>query len=729
MLSLSRLSSSPARVAWFAVLAMVAGLCVGLPAAWGLRRAGRVDESQLHADRASTVYTDRAGALLRVDLGADDQWQIRVPLTAMSPWLIYGVPAVEDRRFWSHHGVDWLAVARAARSNLTSGRIISGASTLSMQLARLAQPERRSWSAKVRQVLRARDLESRHSKEWILEQVLNQAPYGGNLVGVEAAARAYFGKTSADLTLAEAALLIGLPQRPSAYRPDRYPERALARRHRVLECLASAGLISAERARATDALPLGVRSAPAGAPRPGLPQREPLFCAAVAAVCPTRGGSVVTTLDRQWQDIALSALRCQVQRLPDVRDGAAVIIDNATGAVRALIGTLEVQAPGNGWVNAACSPRSPGSALKPFIVAVAIEAGLVLPETLVADEPLTLPGYRPENFDGRYRGMVTVREALSRSLNTPAIRLLQAVGPDYAQAVLRRCGLRSLARRPAAGLDLSLALGSGEVTLLELTGAYAGLARGGDFRPPCLLEAAAVNSPAERVFRAGTAALLIEILASRPLPGAPRLPVAWKTGTSNGFRDAWCFALNREVTIGVWLGNKSGRAAESLVGVSAAAPVVADILTRLYAGAAPASLPAPAGTEPVEVCRVSGLPAGHACEHTQMSLRVAGIPTRLCGRCPQSAAVPGAAPAFSAGDAAEPPRILLPRPGDYLAEGGAVRLPFSAARREPLLWFVDGEFIGQFAERDAVVLERGVHSVQGIRPAAGTADRVTVRVN
>jgi penicillin-binding protein 1C len=721
--------SLPARVTVPAGLALVAGLLVGIVSVWGLRQAGRADESRLQPERASTVYTDRTGAPLRVILGADDQWQIPVPLTRLSPWLVFGVPAVEDQRFWAHHGVDWLAVARAAHSNVTSGRIISGASTLSMQLARLAQPERRSLGAKARQALRALDLESRHSKEWILERYLNQAPYGGNLVGVEAAARAYFGKAAAELNLAEAALLIGLPQRPAAYRPDRYPRKALERRQRVLECLVNAGLITPERARATDALPLGVLPPSVGAPRPGLPHGEPLFCAVVSAASPPRGGTVLTTLDRHWQDIALTALRCQVQRLAGVDDGAAVIIDNATGAVRALVGTLDVRAPGTGWVNAACSRRSPGSALKPFIVAAALEAGLVLPETLVADEPLTLPGYRPENFDGRYRGMVTVREALSRSLNTPAVRLLQEVGPDYVHALLLRCGLRSLAARSAADPDLSLALGSGEVTLLELTGAYVALARGGDYRPPCFVEAAASTATGVRVLSPGSATLLVEMLASRPLPGAPRLPVAWKTGTSNGSRDAWCLALNRDITIGVWLGNKSGRPAEGLVGVSAAAPVVADILARLYAGTTPAPLPVPTGTEPVDVCRVSGLPAGPACLHSRESLRVTGFPTRLCARCRPSAALAGSAPDRDPQEATEPPRILLPRPGSYLAAGGSLRLAFSAAREEPLLWFVDGVFLGQFAGRDAVELSRGVHRVEGIRPAARTADRITVRID
>lgn len=712
-------------VAAAALVLVLAGLAGGLAAA-GLLAVGRLDETRLLPTSASTTLADRAGVPLRVDLGAAGQWQLRVPLCHMSPWLVAGVPAVEDKRFWTHHGVDWWAALRAARSNADAARVVSGASTLSMQLVRLAEPEPRGWLAKARQVVRALALEARHPKEWILETYLNQAPFGGNLVGVEAAARAYFGKAADDLSLAEAALLIGLPQRPAALRPDRHPAAALARRQRVLARLAAAGLISAERARLTAALPLGVLPRPPGEPRHGLPRAEPLFGALVVQACPDRGGTVVTTLDRAWQDVALTALKRQVDRLPGVQDGAAVVIENVSGAVRAMVGSLDVNAPGTGWVDAARRPRSPGSALKPFIVAAAIDAGLVLPETLVADEPLTHADYRPENFDGRYRGQVSLREALSRSLNTPAIRLLRELEPAYVHGLLLRCGLRSLARRPPADLALSLALGSGEVSLLELTGAYAGLARGGRFGPVVVL-AGAGQGPVDRVFSAGAATLVVDMLASYPLPGGPGLPVAWKTGTSSGQRDAWCFALNREVTVGVWLGNKSGRPADSLVGASAAAPVAADILSRIHAGAPP-GLPRPTGTEATAVCCRSGLPAGPACTVTQVAWQASGVPTRRCPGCARLAAA-GSAPAQSAESRLEPPRILSPRAGTYLAQDGCLRLPFAAARDEALLWFVDGLYIGHFANRNEVVLEPGVHRVRGVRPGNGHAAVVAVRVN
>jgi penicillin-binding protein 1C len=710
-------------------LGTVAGLVLAAWSAWAwLRHLGRVDERRLLPERLSTVYTDRAGTPLRIELGAEDQWQIAVPLVRMSPWLVHGAVAEEDKRFWQHGGVDWLAAARAAGSNLRAGRIVSGASTLTMQLARLACPERRGWRAKGLQVLRAWDLETRHPKEWILEQYLNQAPFGGNLVGVEAAARAYFGKPAADLGLAEAALLIGLPQRPAAYRPDRHPERARERRRSVLGQFVAAGLIPASRAREADALPLGVVPRRPGEPPPGLPRGEPLFCAAVAGASPRRGGPVVTTLDRQWQDIALTALRNQVARLPEVSDGAAVILENASGAVRAMVGTLDPEAPGNGRVDASRRPRSPGSALKPFIALAAIDAGVALPETRLADEPLVYGGYRPGNYDGQYHGTVTLREALSRSLNTPAVRLLQEVGPETAHALMLRCGLRSLARRSPAELHLTLALGSGEVALLELTDAYAALARGGRSRVPQLVEAGPPGADLQ-ASSPGAATLVLDMLASQPLPGAADIPAAWKTGTSNGHRDAWCLAVNRDLAIGVWLGNKSGRPAASLVGITAAAPVVADILRRVYAGTQPAPLPAPAGTESVRLCRVSGLTAGFACRAAQPGLRVAGIPVRLCRTCANRAdeAVgdTAAAPPTPTG----PPRILLPRPGDYLAEGPALRLSFTSAREETLLWYVDGRFVGQFASRDAVQLERGTHSVQGIRPGTSHGDRIWVRVD
>jgi len=703
------------------ILAVAGG--AGTLAALVLAANCRMDETRLGPERASTVYADRLGVPLRVELGADGQWQLPVPLSRMSPWLVAGVPAVEDKRFWTPPDPGPIAAVRAARSNADLGRVVSGASTITMQLVRLANPERRGWCAKARQVLRALALESRHPKEWILEQYLNQAPFGGNLVGVEAGARAYFGKPAADLTLAEAALLIGIPQSPAALRPDRHPAAAMGRRQRVLERFVAAGLISPERARGTAALPLGVLRRQADEPLHGLPRQEPLFCAFAAQDAARCGGTVVTTLDRAWQDAALTALRRQVARLPDVHDGAAVIVENASGAVRALVGSLDLTAPGSGWVDAARRPRSPGSALKPFIVAAAIDAGLVLPETLVADEPLTYADYRPANFDGRYLGQVSVCEALCRSLNTPAIRLLREVEPAYAHGLLQRCGLRSLIRRPAADLELSLALGTGEVTLLELTGAYAGLARGGVFGPVTVL-AAAGDLPAERVFSPGAATLVVDMLSTYPLPGSPRLPVAWKTGTSNGQRDAWCFALNRDITVGVWLGNKSGRPAEGLVGASAAAPVVADILARLYADGPPPPLPPPVGTEPTPVCCRSGLPAGPACAATRPAVRAAGVPTRPCPACGARQAAPAPRP-----PPAEPPRILSPRPGAYLARDGMLRLPFTAARNETLLWFIDGEYVGQFANRAEVAFAPGIHRVCGVRPGTGAAATVSVRVD
>lgn len=705
-------------------LAVLAG---GLAAAL-VQAASHLDEDRLAPTRASTVYTDRSGVPLRVELGADGQWQLPVPLCRMSPWLTAGVPATEDRRFWTHHGVDWLAAVRAAHSNATAGRIVSGASTLTMQLVRLANPERRGWWAKGRQILRALRLESRHPKEWILETYLNQAPFGGNLVGVEAAARAYFGKAAANLSLAEAALLIGIPQRPAAFRPDRHPAAAQDRRRRVLERLTAAGMISSEQARQTAQLPLGVVPRRPGEAWHGLPRREMLFCALAAQATPRRGQTVVTTLDRAWQEVALTALTRQVGRLPGVEDGAAIIIENPSGAVRAMVGSLDLSAPGSGWVNAAGRPRSPGSALKPFIAAAAIDAGLVLPETLVVDEPLTHADYRPENFDGRYRGRVSLREALSRSLNTPAVRLLHDLEPAYVHTLLLRCGFGSLARRPTAELELSLALGTGEVTLMELTEAYAGLARGGLFGPAALL-ADTDRTPPQRVFSPGAAALVIDMLATYPLPGAPRLPVAWKTGTSNGQRDAWCVALNRDLTVGVWLGNKSGRPADSLVGVTAAAPVVADILNRLCAGSPTPTLPPPVGTEPAPVCARSGLPPGPACTATQPAWRVVGVPTRRCPACARGLARPDPGRGRPPAAVPELPRILSPRPGAYLAQNGVLRLPFTAARDEVLLWFVDGEYVGRFAGREEIALAPGIHHVRGVRPGTSHAVAVSVRVD
>ena len=695
---------------------LVAGLLLAvLGGGWiWLRSRCRWDDAALLSRPYSTVFRDRQGGVLQVSLSSRQEWRFRVSLEEVSPRLLDALIAVEDQRFRAHGGVDWRAVARAAVANARAGRILSGASTISMQVVRLSRPDGRGWGDKLRQAMLALDLETRHDKDWILEQYLNLLPFGGNVVGVEAAAMRYFGKRAKDLTLAEAALLAGMPQRPNQFRPDRFPDEARRRRSYVLQRMVREGMLAANEAvdAAEQALPVLART---GDSRMGLPPREPQFCQLVAARQPAPGACVRTTLDPQAQEQALAALREGVARCQDVADGAVVVLDVPTGEVRALVGTLDYSRPGDGQVNAAVAPRSPGSALKPFLYAAAIEGGTMVPETILEDSPISLPDYRPGNYDQRYRGRVSMADALRDSLNTPAVRVLLDTGVPRALDLLRKCGIASL-DRPAEEYGLALALGGGEVTALELAAAYSVLARGGLWIPPRLVLGEDTCSP-RRVLAPGVASLVNSVLSERPLPGLVGVRMAWKTGTSNGLRDAWCAAYSGSTVIVVWIGNKSGAAAPSLVGIRAAVPVAADLATRLLAGGG--TVPPVVSQDLVEValCAATGLRAGPSCARRKKGLRPEGVPLLACSEC-RSAAV----------GAPEPPRIaiLSPRPGVYRASGtGGIELPLRATATGALSWFVDGRLVADSGMQGFAV---GRHTVSCVAGDGASADSVVLDV-
>ncbi len=715
--------------------------------------------------RESVRVLDRDGRLLRAFLGREETWMFWTDLGGISPRLVEATLAAEDGRFWSHPGVDPLAVARAAWDNATRGRTVSGASTVTMQVMRLLEGRPRTLRSKIVESFRALQLEGRMTKREILAWYLNLAPYGGNLVGAGAASRAWFGKPADDLTIGEAALLAGLPQAPSRLRPDRHPERARARRDWVLGRMVAHGFITeADRDVALrEPLPAARRPFPFEAPHAAelVRRRNP-------------GASVLrTTLDPGVQGLAERALRDAVRALRPrgVTNGAVVVIDNRAAAVRALVGSADFFAADDaGQVNGATARRSPGSALKPFTYALAFERGLCGPGTVLPDVPSVFGAYEPENYDGRHLGLVPARLALAASLNIPAVRLLEGVGTASLHALLRDAGLTTLRDDPAR-YGLALTLGAPEVTLLELTDAYAALARLGVRRPARLLETDPLL-PGRRVLSAGAAYLLADVLTDtdrlggRPVWKTPRAQarMAWKTGTSYGHRDAWTVAYTPSHTVGVWLGNFDGRASRALVGIEAAAPVAARILDRLEEES-PAWYATPRGVERVPLCAVSGLPPGPACGDTTRELvftdrlprepcpvhreiRVdAGTGARVCAGCaagracgrrvverwpadvaawlrlhqPGRPLVPGHLPGCARAAAAEPPpTILAPAAGqayvlEAAADGGAPgRLMLKAAARgERVYWFVDGAFVAEADPLEPVFwpLRRGAHTI------------------
>jgi penicillin-binding protein 1C len=417
---------------------------------------------------------------------------------------------------------------------------------------RMTRPQPRTLAVKAGEALHALQMETRLTKPEILSQYLNRAPFGGNLAGVEAACRAWFGKSAAQVSLAEAALLMGLPQSPGRLRPDRNPEGAAKRRDYVLARMEETGAITADERAAASATPVEVsRSAP--------PFLAPHLCDLLLRRHP--GVVVRSTLDTRLQAVAEHALRAHSEKLGPrgIHGGAVIIVDVPTSSVVALAGSPDYfDARHAGQVNGATARRAPGSTLKPFVYLEAFDRGLLTPDSVIADVPVRYAGYEPANFDHQFRGPVSVREALVASLNIPALKTLEQIGLDTGLARLRAAGLQSL-DRPASHYGISLALGSAEVTLLELAEAYAALARLGEHRPLRLCDSDP-DGPATRIASPGAAWLLADVLSGpeRALQASGHMAdtegprYAWKTGTSMGHRDAWTVAYGPRHVVAVW---------------------------------------------------------------------------------------------------------------------------------------------------------------------------------
>ncbi len=583
-----------------------------------------LDPARLQQIPQARRVLDRDGRLLRLETGTDGTLAIPVPLEQTSPWLAKAIIAAEDKRFETHPGIDPLAIARAVTQNASSGRVISGASTLSTQIMRMTRPQPRTLAVKAGEALHALQMESTLTKPEILAQYLNRAPFGGNLAGVEAACRAWFGKSAAEVSLAEAALLMGLPQSPGRLRPDRNPEGAAKRRDYVLERMEENGMISADQRAAASATPVAVsRSAP--------PFLAPHLCDLLLRRHP--GAVVRSTLDPRLQAIAEHALRAHSEKLAPrgIHGGAVVIVDMVSSSVAALVGSPDYfDAQHAGQVNGATAKRAPGSTLKPFVYLEAFDRGLLTPDSIIADVPVRYAGYEPANFDHQFRGPVSVREALVASLNIPALKTLEQIGLDTGLTRLRAAGLQSL-NRPASHYGISLALGSAEVTLLELAEAYAALARLGEHRPLRLCDTDP-DGPAVRIASPGAAWMLADILsgAERALQASGHMAdtlgprYAWKTGTSMGHRDAWTVAYSTRYVVGVWIGNPSGATAQALTGIEVAAPLADRIFRQLDPRGETPWYPRPDALATRRVCTASGCAAGPHCPHTREAPALAG---------------------------------------------------------------------------------------------------------
>ena len=631
----------------------------------------------------------RDGRLLRAFTVADGRWRLAVDPTRVDPGYLAMLLAYEDHRFYRHAGVDPWALARAGFLSVRYGRRIAGGSTLTMQVARLLEDGATgTWRGKLRQMRVALALERVRAKEQILALYLQLAPMGGNLEGVRAGSLAWFGKEPDRLTEAEAALLVALPQAPNARTPDEHPEAAREARDRVLERAVGAGVLTREAADAAmrEALPTERRPFPALAPHVSDRLR------AADPDAPVHR----TTLDADLQAALEALARGALVDVPTPATLALLVADPDSGAILASVGSADYTSDARrGFVDMTQALRSPGSTLKPLVYGLAFSDGLAHPETLLNDRPEDYGGYAPQNFDGTFRGPVTAREALQASLNLPVVALTQALGPARLLAALRQAGVEAVVPGDAPGL--AVALGGVGVTLEGLVQLYAAIARGGEARGLSVVPGASEVPAGSRLMTPEAAWQVGEVLATAPRPaGLPDEPLAFKTGTSSGHRDALAIGFDGAHVAGVWVGRADGTPVPGVYGVEVAAPLLFEVFARL--GGAVALPPAPPGV--LQVASNAELPA---------PLRQFGDRTVAVEDAPRLTFPPDGA-------------ALVPMPGGVPARVERGTAPFT--------WFADGApvVVGSYEREARLELEGPGFVTVSVVDAEGRGARVRVEV-
>lgn len=528
------------------------------------------------------VLVDSRGSELAELASRDARTQFPIALDKMGAWLPRVTVTLEDRRFYEHRGIDWRATLAASARNLRSGHVISGASTITQQLVKLATGrERRSWRSKVYEATLAWKIERQWSKERILTEYLNRTSYGNRRIGPEAAARAYFEKSARDLTLSEAVFLAGLPQAPTRFNPWRHPEEAAHKYGRSLVRLAQLGFVTPDEQQLL-AQPPKLSHAD--------PRRRALhFVDAVVARNPGLRGTVRTTLDLDMQNMVERSVQAHLSALNrhDITEAAVVVIENATGAIRAMVGSSNYA---NAQINGATQPRSCGSTLKPFVYLDAIDKRVLTAASLLPDTSDAIRGeyadYDPQNYNHRYLGPVRLREALGCSLNVPAVFALSQLGARPTFYQLEKWGFDF--PRGLAEYGAGFVLGNAETRLVDLAAAYAGLARGGTAMRAKFLTTE--HQPIVRIASEEGTEIITDVLCdneARQKSFGPRSPLAFeqriaaKTGTSSGFRDTWTVGFDKEHTVAVWAGNFDGRPMRDTFAVRAATPLWAAIMQEL----------------------------------------------------------------------------------------------------------------------------------------------------
>ena len=657
----------------------------------------------LRASQGSPVAVDRNGQLLRAFTTPDGRWRLPVAAKDVDPRFLAMLIAYEDHRFYAHSGVDPLGLGRAALQWASHGHIVSGGSTLTMQVARLSEPRPgKSLAGKLSQILHAIKIERRISKAGVLDLYLRLAPYGGNIEGLRAASLSYFGREPKRLSIGEAALLVALPQSPETRRPDRIPDAARTARDVVLDRVFARGVITAAE-----------RDAAKREAVPHQRQAFPVLAAHASEEALKRAPEQRVhrlTLDARLQASLETLAREAAVAIGPKLSCAILVIDNASGEIRAHVGAADYFSQERaGSIDMTRAIRSPGSTLKPFIYALAFENGIAHPETILDDKPRHYGSYAPENFDLSFQGSVTARHALQSSLNLPAVALLDAIGPARFIARLRNAGATVVLPDDTAP-GLAAALGGLGISLRDLASLYAGIARNGSV--PELTETIAdASTPAKKTRRiAGPVAswYVADILRGAPPPlNAPFGRIAYKTGTSYGYRDAFAIGFDKAYTIAVWLGRPDNGSVFGLAGRQAAAPVLFDAFARL--GTAHEFLEAPAG---ILMSRTASLPPPlrHLRKDVPKTFAAATNAQLRIAFPPEGARVDlGLA-------AAAPPAARL----TLKAEGGVL----------PLRWIVNGVPLGEpDLRRQAAWTPDGAGFARvSVIDAQGATDSVVVRL-
>jgi penicillin-binding protein 1C len=655
-------------------------------------------------EQVSPEVVARDGDLLRPFLSKDGYWRLKTTVRDVNPRYLALLKAYEDKRFASHHGVDPLAIGRAAMQYLRTGHVVSGASTLSMQAARLLEPPRhRSLDTKLVQMIRALQLEERYSKDEILSIYLTLAPFGSNVEGVRAASLTYFGNEPEALDLSEAALLVALPQSPARLRPDRHGLAAIAGRNKVLARMVAENVITP--------------SDSAVAQREGVPSFRlgmPMFAPHLAEKVRREHSDprLLTTVDFGAQS-AIERMAAQEQSY--FENGASlaiVVVENRTRNVLAYVGGTNYWGA-SGQIDLANRPRSPGSALKPFIYGLAFDDFILHPSTMMEDEAVTFGDYAPRDFSGAFQGAVTARDALRMSLNVPAVMVLDRIGPLRFTLALSNAGAHLAFPAHDATPTLPVALGGLGISLADITMLYAGIANGGSARPLRYLRTETSGGP-HRLFGPIATYYLRDILSGVALPdgwamgqGVARRNIAFKTGTSYGYRDAWSIGFSNDYTVGVWVGRADGAPRADSVGREAAAPILLKTFGLLPNDKTPDPEP-PAGA--IVAQSTQALPGA-----LRVFTREAAPPK------PVQTTVP-------------PPTIRFPPNGATLPlaksdeKHGGIQLAADGGRA-PLTWLVNGQLIGnadRFTPADYIPSGEGFARITVV-DAQGRSDSSQVR--